>query len=181
MIATAGSDHKKSAITSKSELRQRSRKIRPPVDDDVQARHVSITGPGRVMTNDALDRSDLPASAILPTRLFSTLRPASNSTRASQVSEEGIFCSSTSGNTGSGNFWRQPRKPPRYRRSSSPAFRAHNFHPATRRRQVSVSGSVGLADLDVAATDVVIFVCNRRSAAGGRSCLFDQTLRLGFF
>jgi hypothetical protein len=47
-------------------------------------------------------------------------------------------------------------------RAASPAFRAHNFHPASRGRQVSVSSSVGLADLDVAATDVVIFVCSRR-------------------
>jgi hypothetical protein len=133
------------------------------------------------MTNDALDRSNLTASAILQPGCSATLRPASSRTRASQVSEKGIFCSSTSGNTSSGNFCRQPRKPLRYRLASSPAFRAHNFHPASRRRQVSVSGSVGLADLDVAATDVVIFVCSRRWAAGGRSCLFDWTLRLGFF
>jgi hypothetical protein len=69
----------------------------------------------------------------------------------------------------------------RFAIASSPAFRAHSFHPASRRRQVSVSGSVGLADLDIAAADVVIFVCSRRWTAGGRSCLFGWTLRLGFF
>jgi hypothetical protein len=78
-------------------------------------------------------------------------------------------------------FCRQLRKPRRYRLASSPAFRTHNFHAASRRRQVSVGGRVDFANLDIATTDVVIFVRSRRWCAGRRSCPFDWTLRLGFF
>jgi hypothetical protein len=64
---------------------------------------------------------------------------------------------------------------------SSSASGARNFHAASRCRQVGVGSGVRIADLDIATTDVVIFVRKQRWRAGARFAFLERALRPWLF
>ena len=71
VVAPAGRNDKKSAVASKTKLRQRAGEIRSPVGHDPKARHISCLRSCGVVTDNALDRPNIATPTVLPARLFS--------------------------------------------------------------------------------------------------------------
>src|SRR5437763_784663 len=66
VVAPAGSDHIVGAVATEAKLSQWPREIATPIDEGVQAGHVAVPRPRRVVAYNAEDAANVAASAILP-------------------------------------------------------------------------------------------------------------------
>jgi hypothetical protein len=71
VVAPAGRNYIHRAIAPQTKLGERAGEISSSVGDYPQTRHIAAQWSGGVMTDDAFDSSNIAASTVPPTRLFS--------------------------------------------------------------------------------------------------------------